>query len=405
VNKIVKIAKKLLVLVIVLAGLGAGVWGIVQANINRNADAATPGEADRRVAVVCAAIRKMVFEDRIVISGSVETKNTALVSARMPGTLDEIYVDEGDEVVGGKTRVFQTDKVKLTKAVEAAGQQVSVAAAGVRARKATVTRVEADLDKVRIDYERYKRLFEQDRAITRNALEVQESRLKQVVALLAEAKAGVDLAERQSDQADSALAIANKDLADSLVVAPISGKVSRRMLEPGEMAEAGTPVMQVDDLTLVDIAAYIPEAYYDRIHPGKTLLHARIGAVEIAESAITYKSPTIHPKLRTFEIKLLLRNPPQGVVPGALADVVVILARHEALGVPRQAIQRRRGGLAVFTTSEKAARLRVVTVGLENDGWVEVAGEGLAAGVSVVRMGQEQLNDGTAVNEVKEGGK
>jgi len=398
-----KIFKKLLVILLVLGALGAAVGGFIYARRHRQANAATPPAADRRVAVVCTEIRKITFEDQIAISGNIEAKNTALVSARIPGVLDEIYVDEGDRVVAGKTRLFQTDKLKLTKAVESADQQVAVSAAVVRARQATVTRIKADLAKVKIDHDRYKRLYERDRAVTRNALEVQVSRLEQTLAALAEAQAGVDLAERQNQQASSALAIARKDLADSLVTAPIGGKVSRRMLEPGEMADAGTPVMRIDDLSTIEIAAFLPEAFYARIVPGKTLLRAKVGAVEIPPAPITYKSPTIHPKLRTFEIKVIPHEAPQGVVPGAMADVIVILERREGLGAPRRSIQRRRGGLAIFTTENGTARLRPVKTGLENDGWVEISGRGLSEGMPVVRMGQEQLNDAMTVNEVKGG--
>ena len=113
--------------------------------------------------------------------------------------------------------MFQTDKIKLAKALEIAEKQVSVAEWASRAREATVRRIEADLHKAQTDYERFKRLYENDGAVTENALEAQESRYKQVLAALAEAKAAAGLALRQKEQAESNRAIAAKDLDDSLV--------------------------------------------------------------------------------------------------------------------------------------------------------------------------------------------
>jgi len=391
------------IVVVVVAAAGGGIWGSGYLD-------AKPGQKPftekkvlaQRVPVVVTPVREMVFEKRIEVSGNVEAKNTALVSARIPGALDDVYVDEGDSVEAGTTKLFQTDKIKLSRAREAAGQQVTVAAAAVRARQATVERINADLSKVRIDYHRYKRLYQQDHAVTKSAFETQESHLKQVQAGLTEAKAGLELARAQEDQAKSSLAIAQKDLSDSLVLSPISGEVSKRMLEPGEMAGAGTPVLRVDDLSVVELVAYLPEAYYARVEEGSTVIRARAAGVDIGEVVVTTKVPTIHPRLRTFEIKMLLKDPPAGVVPGGRVELVAVLDKRKGLGVPREAVVRRGKGLAVFSAADGVAHMLAVRTGLEMDGLVEVSGAGLASGMSIVRMGQDRLNDSMGIVEVKE---
>lgn len=264
-------------------------------------DTTAPG-ARKRLPVVLSPVRKMTFEERIKVSGNVEAKNTALVSARIPGVLESIFVDKGDPVKRGQ-KLFQTDKIKLERAVASAGQQVAVAAATVQARAATVERIEADLAKVRMDFERYERLYNQDRAVTQSVFEAQESHLKQVKAALKEARAGLVLSRAQEAQAKSNMSMARKDLADSLVTAPIAGMVSQRMMEPGEMAKSATAVLRIDDLSVVEISAYLPETYYTRVVVGRTLLRAGSGDRDIGGMVITTKSPTINPKLRTFEIR------------------------------------------------------------------------------------------------------
>ena len=179
----------MLIIGLLVVVLAAGVWAYSRFGKSQ----AVAIKADAMTPVVLSQIREMVFEDRVDVSGNVEAKNTAIISARIPGTLDEIFVDEGDKVQAGQ-KLFQTDKIKLGRAMESARQQVAVAAAAVRASQATVERINADLAKVRIDFERYKRLYEKDHAVTKNALESQESHLKQVQAALAEANAGLELA-------------------------------------------------------------------------------------------------------------------------------------------------------------------------------------------------------------------
>lgn len=358
-------------------------------------------EESRGVPVVVSALRNMVFREQANVSGSVAAVRSALVSARIPGIIDDIYVDEGDVVTAGATRLFQTDDVKLKRGVEIAEHQVNVAMANVSARRATVARVEANVEKIRLDLERYQRLHEQG-AVTQNTLEMQETLMKSATAELAEARAGLELARTQEKQARSNLAISLKDLSDALVVAPISGTVSRRMREPGEMASPGTPVIRIDDLSLVEISAFLPENLYARVLPEKTRLSAVVQSVRIEETPISVKNPVIHTKLRTFEIKARLQDPPKGVVPGAMADVTVLLQERQGLGAPREAVLQRRQGPVIFTVVNGRARMLPIQTGLETNGWVEITGDGIAEGMPVVRMGQGQLNGGAAVRTVRE---
>lgn len=354
--------------------------------------------------VVLSEIRSMVFKEQAKVSGNVGAVRTALVSARVPGIIDDIFVDEGDAVIAGVTRLFQTDHLKLERAMEIAAHQVDVATAAVDARRATLARVEANIEKIQLDLERYQRLREQG-AVTQNVLEIQETLMKSATAELAEVEAGLLLAQTQEKQAKSNLSISRKDLSDALVIAPISGKVSRRLMEPGEMAAPGTPVIRIDDLSLVEISAFLPEDHYARVLPGKTRLSAIVQGVDIEEMTVTFKNPVIHQKLRTFEIKARLENPPVGVVPGAMAEVTVTLVERQGLGIPREAVLRRSQGPAFFSVLDGCALLVPIQTGLETDGWMEITGEGLAPGMPVVRMGQERLNDGIPVTAVKEGAK
>ncbi|MCJ8499774.1 efflux RND transporter periplasmic adaptor subunit [Desulfatitalea alkaliphila] len=392
--------KTVIVAGLVMATLAAGI--LAYFSYGRGATPrATAAEAVQPLPVVLTPVRQMVFEERIVVSGNVTAKHSALVSARISGVLDAVYVDRGDAVESGQP-LFQTDAERLRRAVETAEQQVNVAAATVTARSATVARITADLAKVQLDYARYRRLYEQDRAVTKSAFEAQQSHFDQVRAALAEAEAGLVLARARARQADSHLAIARKDLADALVTAPIAGRVSERRLEPGEMAAAGAVVLRIEDVSVVELCAFLPENHFARVAEGRTILRARSGGIDIGEAVITTKSPTIHSTLRTFEIKALLKDPPYGVVPGARVDMTIVLQTQSAPGVPREAVLRRGPGQAVFTVRDGQAHLLAVETGPAADGWIAVRGEGLAPDTPIVHMGQERLNPGTAVVVVAE---
>jgi RND family efflux transporter MFP subunit len=355
------------------------------------------------VAVVLTPVERRRFEERLVVQGSVEARNSALVTPRQKAPIEAIFVREGAPVVAGKTELFQTDSLKLRKTFEIRRAELAVAKCALREKEASLERVQVQLEKAVLDERRHKRLFERQIEST-DTYETYACQLREAQALVKHGKSLVDLAAAQEQQAVHAVASAEKDLKDTLVLAPISGRVSERFQEPGEMGEVGKPVLRIDDLSLVEVSAFLPAALYPRIAEGKTRFHVRTGALDLGERTVSYRSPTIDAKLRTFEVKCVVKDPPDGAAPGAMAVARVVLRRHEALGVPLPAVQARRGGKVVFVVKDGKARMVEVTTGLETDGWVAIQGDGLAEGTPVVTMGQFLLNDGTPV-DVQKGGR
>ena len=385
---------------VVLAGSGVGVYSVWQTE-DVTAENGVPDETTKRIPVVLTPAKTMTFEDRVVVAGSIEAKQFALVSARIPGTLDTVYVDEGDSVEAGKTKLFQTDSLKLSKALAMAEQVLSVAECSVNEKEASLEQVQADKEQAEVDMKRYQDLF-QDKAVPKQLVEHQESKFKQALAMIKHAEALLALEKNKLEQDRLSLTMAEKDLADSLVLAPISGHVSKRFKEPGEMAGAGTPVLRIEDLSVVEISAYLPEQYYARVVAGQTEMRVRVAGTDLGTRPVTYKSPTVDPKLRTFEVGGTVESPPTGLVPGCLAKITIVMDGRSGVGVPTVAVQRRGGGSVVFAVDGEQARMIQVETGREMDGWTEIATGELPAGTPVITMGQHLVEDGTPVSLVKE---
>lgn len=361
------------------------------------ADSAAPTTEARRTPVVTTAVARRTFEERVVVQGNVEAKNVALVPARLKATLTALHVDEGDVVKAGETPLLQTDDLNLRNALELRRLDLAVAECGVREKEANVERLNADLDRKRKDYERQKRLLEADKIGTLDSVEEAESGYKQALALLKHGQTLVALAKEQQRQAETAVRIAEKDLSDAVVLAPISGVIGQRLQEVGEMGDSAKPAYRIVDLSRLEVSAYLPAQHYAAIVPGQTRMTVRIADVEQRDRLVSYRAPTIDPQLRVFEVKCPLEAPPDSVAPGAMASVSVVLRREEGLGVPREAITRRGDKDVLFRLDADTARQVVVETGMETDGWVEVRAEGLSAGTPVVTMGQFLLNDGAKV--------
>jgi len=353
-------------------------------------------DAARVLSVRAIPAAPRTFERRLTVQGTLEARVFANVAARADGNLDALWVDEGDAVTAGETQLFQVDPVHRENSRTIAKQNLAVAEASLDVAKASARKTDAEARKATLDFARYERLH-QDGKVSDSEFEAAEVQNAQAQAGIAVAKAQVDLAQRQVKQAQANLAIAEKNLADTKIVAPISGVVSARLAEPGEQMSIGKTVLRIDDLSAVEAAAFLPAQYYADVLPGQTTFRLAVGGREAGSHPVSYRSPTINPTLRTFEIKGLVTAADGLVVPGQMADLTLVFESREGLGVPSPAVLVRAGRTVVFVAQDGTAAAREVETGLQNDAWTEIL-SGLEPGEAVVTEGQTQLHDGMPVD-------
>lgn len=391
------IHSKIFIPIVVAGALAAG-WGLSRAAQTKKESSPAATETAAAKTVGTQPVRKQLFESRLEVQGNLEAVNLAIVPARAGGTIEALWADKGSVVKAGD-KLAQTDAVKLGQAVTIRQRELDVARCARREKEAALAQTKARFDKAVLDFERYKKLLEKEVA-TQDEFERYESDWKQQQAMCEHSQALLDLAKAQEKQAAVALEMAEKDQQDSFVLAPIDGVVSERMRELGEMAAPGSPVFRVVDNNLLDATAYLPSEYYDRFAPGDAKVRLAVNGHELGEYPVTYRSPDIDPKLRTFEIQARITNAPDFAAAGGMARMQAIMEQREGFGVPRAALLDRGGERVLFVMDGETARQVTVQAGLENDGLIEVTGDGLREGLPVVTSGQAMLNNGDRVEQL-----
>ena len=342
-------------------------------------------------------ISQREFKELLQVQGTVEAVNIARVSPRISGPIEAIYVKEGDKVVAGQTKLFVIDPLKLQKNLEIRKQEVVIARLALKEKEAQLKQVSADYEKSKIDAKRARLLWE-DRSTSQDNYEKAQLKFKVSEANYEHVNTLIDLSREQLAKAQIALTIAEKDYSDSTVYSPLTGVVSEKLQEPGEMAAAGKPIIIVKDPNDTEVAAYLPAEYYHKVSIENTVVKVK-SFMEIPEDAkVTYKSPEISPDLRTFKIKCHTLNERKFMVPGGLANLTLVLDTHLGLAVKTSALVNRDGSKAVFISENGKAKLIKVNVGLENDGYTEIISNQLKAGDKVIVVGQHMVNDGSVIS-------
>ena len=345
----------------------------------------------RAIKVTVARPEERLFRRTALVQGTVEARNSAQPAAIVAGTIDEMLVDEGAVVKKGQP-LFQIDKINLESRVQIERDNQKVAAASRAEAEAALNQAEATFKKAETDYRRFKKLFNDEKAITLDTFERAETTYKQAEAGLTHAKALVDLAAAREAQAVTSLKIAEKQLADSRVTAPFDGVITRKIKDRGDYATSGTGVLQLDDLSCLDVVFVLSADYYGEIVPGKTALLLTGTGEKPTEAIPYYKAPSLHPVTRTFEVKAGLPKATP-YAPGMLCNIRIIMEEHRALGVPNAAVGRRNGQSMVFKLDNGKAVAHPVKTGLVDDGYTELLDAQALHGTDVIVEGQAFLND------------
>ncbi len=358
------------------------------------------GERTDAVQVMISLVETTDFERSIGVQGTLAAKEFAMVPARIGGTLKELLVEDGAEVTKG-TELARIDSEQLGHAVELRRQDVLVARNALAVAQAQSDRILAEKERAGKDHRRFQALREEE-VVSEQAAEQVDTAWRAAEAADKVARAQVALAEAQVSQAESALAIAERDLRDTVVRAPIDGVISRRFYEPGEMVGGGNPLFRIDNPEAVEFSAFLAESYFPMIVTGNTQVRLKLSDESVKELTVTYRAPTVHETLRTFEIKCLWSNPPDSVVPGMMAHAEVVIDHRRGLSVPSGALVQRAGKTLLYAYKDGRAHALEVKTGYVTNGKTEIL-EGLdSLYTQVISAGQNLVKDGARVTVVGE---
>ena len=318
-------------------------------------DVATPDPVSASLAK--AEVREV--PQRIELSGNVEAGKSAMVSSRVMASIVTVPVKEGDLVAQGQLLV-EID------AATAQGQESQARGALAQAK--------AGFALAERNYQRFQALQKSGSA---SELELDMARMQ------------YEQARGAVEQATGAVEAASSVARESRVVAPFAGRVARKMVDPGDLAAPGRPLVMVESTAGRRLVLSVPEsvAVSAKLRNGMTLpvtLDAMPGAP--LTGRIVEMSAGADPASHSFTARVEIEG---ALVPtGVTGRATVETGRRSAVVVPASAVLKQGGmSLVVVKDEQGRARTRAVTLGSRDGDAVEVlsglkGGEELLVGLS-----------------------
>jgi HlyD family secretion protein len=344
--------------------------------------------------------------------GETRVRDRYVVSAPVAGRVLRIQLEPGDPVAANQTALatfLATPATLLDPRTRAELQaRVGAADASLRAARAELERVRAEMGQAERDLQRARDLVAAG-ALPRDRLEAAELAATTLRNAVARAQANVAAAEAELQMARASVAAPAPDRAATPVVlrSPIDGLVLRRLRESEAIVPQGEPLLEVGDVSKLEIVADFLSSDAVRINAGQRVLIERWGGGDTLAGRVRRVEPSGFTKISALgveeqRVNVLIDFENARDAFAQLGDRyrvevrVVVWEASDVVKVPIGSLVRDGDRWSVFAVVDGRAVATPITIGRRNDAEAVVT-EGLAAGTTVIAFPGDDIADGVLV--------
>ncbi len=393
-------------------------YGGCSGTSSENVPAVEPASA---VLVRTAPVQRGDIARTIEVTGEVVAADKVTISSSVQGIITFFPWREGDSIARSGAQLVLIDREAYRAEVRAAESALLVARARlddlragsrpeeIAQAKETVRRLEESVRFAKADRERIVSLVEMgalapelrekaDVTLTDQTAQLESARQRLQMLESGPTRTQLAVQEALVQEAESRLQIARTRLEECTIVAPFAGTVSKAYVRPGDMASAGTPLMELFDPSSLVLRFAVPERVAATVRDSMAVSFRLDAAPERdIRGRVIRVYPELDPRMRTRALEAV-PDEPADLMPGMFARVHLALEHSSDVAlVPTTAVVGLgEGRAAVFLVNDGKAKRRPVVLGIESEGRVEVI-EGLRPGENIVVGGAGKLKEGILV--------
>jgi membrane fusion protein (multidrug efflux system) len=343
-----------LVLMVVAGGLRLAAAGHAKKGA---ATGAAAGGRARPVEVSQTFTVLRPFADRIDVLGVAKGRQSVTITSNTTELITALHFSDGQRVRAGQVLV---DLKAQEQTADIAQQQAALALA-------------------QSNYARWRTLYEKGIA----------------------AAASLDQYKAALNQAKANLAAAVSRKGDRTIRAPFSGVVGLTDIAPGALINPGTPIVSLDDLSVIRVDFQVPDRFLANLREGTPITARTEALANVSFSGRISKIDTrVDERTRAIRARAEFANPGAVIKPGMLMHVTIDQGLRQAVAAPEAAIQYDADQASVFLISRQGAGTvavqKPVATGANEGGFIEIKA-GLQPGAAIVADGVNRVKNNQPV--------
>lgn len=309
------------------------------------------------VKVSVLTVQSSAHQQQFFYSGSIEADNITQIGFAVPGTVDKVLVQEGEQVKAGQllASIDGTEYIN------------------------SLTIANASLEQSQDLYERLNNLYQKGSLPAKDYMDV----------------------KTKLEQAKASRNLSAKRMTDSKLYAPVTGIITARLIERGSTTAPGVAAFSIAKTDMVYARITVPESEVGALQRGQNAVIYIPTLGDTLKGQVTIMNPQADNVSRTYSIKIKLSNNAGKLLPGMIADVIVQSGKQiSSISIPSGAVLKDADDIVyvyAINQDNKVIRKRITTGRATGDNQVIITG-GLVAGDKIVIAGNKQLADGSAVS-------
>ncbi|AVK46620.1 efflux transporter periplasmic adaptor subunit [Clostridium sp. MF28] len=343
---------------------------------------------------------------------TLEAYQQGIVTSKIAAKVVSVSVENGQYVNAGDTIATLDDQdiqnsIKTAQAqVEVSEQQVNSTQQQLNSSQVTLQKLQILMDDAQRNYDRQKTLFDGG-AISKTDLESAEKALNTSkadyssgLASIESAKASIESSRASLEAQKVNLQKAQNDLANTAIKAPISGVISDKALNVGQMASQGAALAKVNDISSVYATIQVPQEKITGVKIGQAATITVDGNDKTYDGTIEAMDSAADVTTRVFNCKVKIDNGDKSLLPGIFGKVQLISEeKAQVITVPISALAGNEGDYSVFLNDNGIAKKQKITIGETNENNVEIT-DGIKEGDQVICTNISTLQEGSEVDAI-----
>lgn len=406
-----KKARKILIYALVVAVLLVGTFIVKFISSNSKTDNVMASENKLSVEVYKAELKDRMSGD--TYKSTLEAYEQGIISSKISAKVTKVvvengqYVNEGDTIAVLDDQDIQNSIKTATAQLEVNEKQVNSAEQQLNSTQTSLEKLKINVDDAQRNYDREKALFDAG-AVSQSELDASEKALNTSKADYNSGQANIEISKASIESAKASVEAQKvnieklqNDLNNVVIKAPISGVISEKNVNVGQIINQGAVLAKINDISYVFATIQVPQEKINDIKVGKpaevtlednnTVHNGTLDSIDLSGDST----------LRVFNCKIKMENSNKELLPGEYAKVNFSNTENnnKVITIPVSSLAGSEGDYYVFINDNGVASKVAVDIGDADENNLEIT-SGVKEGDEIICTNMSSLKDGCKIDVI-----
>ncbi|MBS4841515.1 MULTISPECIES: efflux RND transporter periplasmic adaptor subunit [Clostridium] len=406
-----KKVRKIVIYALVVAFLLVGTFIVKFISSNSKTDNVMASENKLSVEVYKAELKDRMSGD--TYKSTLEAYEQGIISSKISAKVTKVvvengqYVNEGDTIAVLDDQDIQNSIKTATAQLEVNQKQVNSAEQQLNSTQTSLEKLKINVDDAQRNYDREKALFDAG-AVSQSELDASEKALNTSKADYNSGQANIEISKASIESAKASVEAQKvnieklqNDLNNVVIKAPISGVISEKNVNVGQIINQGAVLAKINDISYVFATIQVPQEKINDIEVGKpadvtlednnTVHNGTLDSIDLSGDST----------LRVFNCKIKIENSNKELLPGEYAKVNFSNTENnnKVITIPVSSLAGSEGDYYVFINDNGVASKVAVDIGDADENNVEIT-SGVKEGDEIICTNMSSLKDGCKIDVI-----